>query len=144
MQISLLLMKNIFDAQNLLEILSDIYAKPIDLSDKEQLKKFYENISSYIYNLSDKNLLAKIMELMEKLRTQQSKGFISIAEHLEMKGKLEGRIEGIETGIKKVAFSLLQQGVSDEIILIATNLTQYQLNYLKTLPDYTIKLEPNL
>ena len=137
-------MKNIFDAQNLLEILSDIYAKPIDLSDKEQLKKFYENISSYIYNLSDKNLLAKIMELMEKLRTQQSKGFISIAEHLEMKGKLEGRIEGIETGIKKVAFSLLQQGVSDEIILIATNLTQYQLNYLKTLPDYTIKLEPNL
>ncbi len=141
LQTSLLLMKNIFSENSLLEVLTDIYANPIDLSNKEQLRKFFENVSSYIYNLSDKNLLTKIMELMEKLRTQQSKNFISIAEHLEMKGELKGRMDGIENEKKRTAFIMIKKNYSDNIIMDITGLNILQIKYLKTLDEFYLETE---
>ena len=65
------------------------------------------------------------------MRTISIKGtekFISTAKKLEKRG--------IEKGIKKVAYSLIKQGIPDEIILKATKLTKEQLDYLKTIKDY--------
>jgi len=70
---------------------------------------------------------------MRTISPKAGEKFISTAMRLEMKGRLEG--------VKKVAFSLLQQGIADEIILAATELTQKELNYLKTLKEFEWKLE---
>ncbi len=139
LQIGLLLMKNIFNEPSLLDLLKNVFANPLGLADQEQERKFFENISSYIYNLSNHNLLTKIMELMETLRTQHSKGFISIAEHLETKGK----IEGIETGIKKVAFNLILKGEDNKYIMETTGLTNEQINHLRKAGKYNINFGVN-
>ena len=134
MQIGLLLMKNIFNEPSLLDLLKNIFTNPLGLSDKEQERKFFENISSYIYNLSNRNLLTQIMELMKTLRTQHSKGFISIAEHLKMKGKNEG----IETTEKRIAFNLILKGENNKYIMEATGLTNEQINHLRKTKKYNI------
>ncbi len=70
---------------------------------------------------------------MRTISPKAEEKFISTAMRLKM--------EGLEKGIKKVAYSLLRQGVSDEIILKATKLTQKELDYLKSLKEYQIDLE---
>jgi len=70
-----------------------------------------------------------------------NKKFISTAMRLRMEGMEEGIEKGIEKEKRKVAFSLLKQGISDEIILNATKLSQEELNYLKTIQDFQIDLE---
>ena len=77
---------------------------------------------------------------MEKLRTQQSENFISIAEHLEMKGKLKGEISGIEKGIKKVAFNMIQKDYSDAIIMDITGLNILQIKYLRNLDEFQLEM----
>jgi len=74
--------------------------------------------------------------MVEKMRTispNAGEKFVSTAMRLEMKG--------IEKEKKRVAYSLLKQGVSDEIILIATKLSQKELDYLKTLKEFQLDLE---
>ena len=75
---------------------------------------------------------------MRTISPKAGEKFISTAMRLQMKGKIEGRIEGIEAGIKKVAFSMLQKGYSDDEIMELTGLSKLQLEYLKTLDDYQI------
>ena len=70
---------------------------------------------------------------MRTISPKAGKKLVSTAMKLQLKG--------IEVGIKKVAFSLIKQGVADEIILKATNLSQEQLDYLKTLNEYHIDLD---
>ncbi len=71
---------------------------------------------------------------MRELSPKAGEKFISTAMRLKMKGK----IEGIELGIKKVAFAMLQKGYSDEEIMEVTGLSKLQLDYLKTLDEYKI------
>ena len=70
---------------------------------------------------------------MKTISQKAEKKFISTAMKLKM--------EGITTERKRVAYSLIKQGVSDVIILNATNLTKEQLDYLKTLKEYQLELE---
>ncbi len=75
-------------------------------------------------------------KLVEKMRTISPKAeekFISTAMRLKM--------EGIEKGIKKVAYSMMQENISDSLILKVTKLSQKELDYLKTLKEYQIDLE---
>ena len=72
------------------------------------------------------------MELMETIRTQHSKGFISIAEHLQTKGK----IEGIENEKKRIAFNLILKGEDNKYILEITGLTNEQINLLRKTKIY--------
>ena len=74
---------------------------------------------------------------MRTISTNAGEIFVSTA----MKLKREGKYEGIETGIKKVAFSMLQKGYSDNEIIELTGLSKYQLKYLKSLNSYEIDLE---
>ncbi len=136
LQTSLLLMKNIFYGENLLKIVTDLYKNPKGIKDKEQLNQFYEIISSYIFNLSNKDIQTKIIEIMENLRTQQSENFISIADSIKMEGKLEGEINGIEKEKKRTAFAMIRKGYPDEIIMDATNISIMQIELFRRQIDY--------
>jgi len=75
-------------------------------------------------------------KIVEKIRTISPKAgekFVSTAMRL--------KTEGIETGIKKVAFSMLKKNYTDKEIIDLTGLTQEQLNFLKTLNEYQLDLE---
>ena len=142
LQIGLLLMKNIFYEKTLLDLLKDIFANTIDLPDKQYENQFYESIISYIYHSANTNI-QNIIEIMERMTTQHSKTFVSIAMQLEMKGKLEGRIEGIETGIKKVAYNLILENYDNLFIQKITGLNILQIKYLRTLKEFNIDTDLN-
>ena len=86
------------------------------------------------------------MKSNKKTRTISPKAgekFISTAMRLQKKGKIEGRIEGIE----KVAFSMLQKGYSDDEIMelyryvFSNCITSSACNTkLKVYRYYTIKI----
>ncbi len=139
LQISLLLMKNIFYEPKLLDLIKEIFVG-VDNYDNRQERLFYESITNYIYHSANINF-KKLIEIMETLSTQGSKIFISTAMQLEMKGKLKGRIEGIETGIKKVAFLMIQRGDTNKAIKEVTGLNTLQIKYLRTLDEYLIDEE---
>ncbi|MBN2664404.1 MAG: hypothetical protein JXR68_12205 [Bacteroidales bacterium] len=72
------------------------------------------------------------------------KKFVSIAEYLETKGRRKGLEEGIEEGIekekKKIALSMIIEGISDDIILKLTGISIEQLNFLKTAKDQEVNI----
>ena len=138
LQVSLLLMKNIFYETELLELLKDIFANPINLSDKRYEKQFYEIITSYIYNLSTINI-QKFIEIMETMTTQHSKTFISTARQLEKKGEIKGEITGIEKEKNRIAYNLILKGSDNQFIMDATGLSHLQIKYLRTLDKYQIE-----
>ena len=138
LQVSLLLMKNIFYETELLELLKDIFANPINLSDKRYEKQFYEIITSYIYNLSTINI-QKFIEIMETMTSQHSKTFISTARQLEKKGEIIGEITGIEKEKKRIAYNLILKGSDNQFIMETTGLSNLQIKYLRTLDKYQIK-----
>ncbi len=74
---------------------------------------------------------------MRTISPKAEKKFTSTA----MRLKMEGRLEGIEKGVKKVAFSMMQENIPDEVILKVTKLTQKELNYLKSLKEFELDLE---
>lgn len=64
-----------------------------------------------------------------------------IRQNINFSTAMRLRMQGIETEKKRIAFSLLKQGIPDEIIIKATNLSKKDLDYLKTLKEYQLDLE---
>ncbi len=62
---------------------------------------------------------------------------------LERKGELKGRVDGIESGIKKVAFNLIKEGFDNHLINSVTGLNFSQIKYLRTQENYDIDAELN-
>ncbi len=58
-----------------------------------------------------------------------------------MRLKMEGRLEGLEKGLKKVAFNLIQKGLDNDFIRQTTELSDEQINYLRTLDLSVFELE---
>ncbi len=137
LQIGLLLMKNIFHDNTLLDLLKYIFSNTIDLPDKQYEREFYESITSYIYHSSKINI-QKFIEIMETMTTQHSKTFISTAMQLKMEGELKGRIEGIENEKKRVAFNLITEGLDNQFIKKITGLSILQIKYIRTLDEFQI------
>ena len=74
--------------------------------------------------------------MVEKMRTispNAGEKFVSTAMRLKM--------EGMENGIKRVAFSMIKKNYTDKEIIDLTGLTLEQLDYLKTLKEYQLELE---
>lgn len=136
LQVGLLLLKNIYDEQKLLQNFTEIFAGINQILQTEQGEQFFETIISYLY-YATKLETPKIVKEMRKISPKAGDKFISTAMRLQMKGK----IEGIEAGIKKVAFSMLKKGYSYEEIIDLTGLNKLQLDYLKTLDEYLLDLE---
>jgi len=132
LQMGLLILKNIYNEQKIIQEVDKIFGEINQLLQTEQGEQFFEAIVSYLYYATNLET-PKMVEKMRTISPNAGEKFVSTAMRLKM--------EGMENGIKKVAYSLLKQGVSDEIILIATKLTQKELDYLKTLKEYQLELE---
>ncbi len=147
LQISLLLMKNIFYETSLLNLTRQIFSTSIDLPNKEYENQFYEVITSYIYYSTDINI-QKFIEIMETLRTQQSENFVSTAMQLKISGRKEGRKEGRREGeIKKtikVAYTLINEGFDNFMIRKITELNFVQIDYLRTHENTDVDVLYNL
>ncbi len=82
---------------------------------------------------------------MQKEIYLENEEFISTAMRLKMEGRMEGRKEGIkeglEKGLKKVAFNLIQKGLDNDFIRQTTELSDEQINYLRTLDLSVFELE---
>ena len=132
LQIGILVMKNIFNEQKILQETNKIFANLNQLLQTEQGEQFFETIVAYLLYATGIDT-KKYAENMKIISQKAEKKFISTAMKLKM--------EGITTERKRVAYSLIKQGISDVIILNATNLTKEQLDYLKTLKEYQLELE---
>ncbi len=133
LQIGLLIMKNIYNEQKILKEITDIFSEVNNLLQTEQGELFFEQIVSYLY-YSTEIETPKFVEKMRTISPKAEKKFISTAMRLQMKGKAEGR----EEGRTYVAFSMLQEGLPDSIILKVTNLTKEQLDLLKNMKEYKL------
>ena len=131
LQVGLLLMKNIFYETTLLEILKEIFSKSINFVNKTQERQFYESAVTYIYYSKNNEFLNKINDTMKTIRTNQSEKFVSIADSLIMKGKIEGKIEGIEKEKKRTAYRLILEGFDNKFIATITGLEIEQIEDLR-------------
>lgn len=132
LQIGMLILKNIYNEQKILKEIHNFFANINQLLQTEKGEQFFETLVTYLYFATD----IETQKFIEKMRTISPKAeekFISTAMMLEMKG--------IEKGIKKVAYSMMQENIPDSIILKVTKLSQKELDYLKSLKEYQIDLE---
>ncbi len=135
LQIGMLILKNIFNEQLILKELNNFFAKISELLQSDKGEHFFESLVTYLYYATD----IETQKFTEKMRTISPKAeekFISTAMKLEM--------IGFELGIKKVAFSMLQENIPDSIILKVTKLSQKELDYLKSLKEYQIDLDKKI
>ena len=140
LQIGLLIMKNIYNEQKILQEITEIFAGINKVLQNEQGEQFFETVITYLFYSTDLET-SKIVEKMRTISPKAGEKFVSTAMKLQMKGKIEGRIEGIEVEKKRIAFSMLQKGYSDDEIMELTGLSKLQLDYLKTLDEYQLDNE---
>ena len=88
-------------------------------------------------------------EELKQISSEASGKFSSTAMRLLSQARKEGRREGhreglhqgIDAGVKKVAFQMLREGLSNDLILSVTGLTQRQLDYLKGLKEFKLDID---
>ena len=132
LQIGILLMKNIYNEQKILQEINTIFAGINQLLQTEQGEQFFETIVSYLF-YATKIETQKFVEKMRTISPKAEEKFISTAMRLQMKGKMEG--------IKKVAYKLIQKGLDNQFIKETTNLTDEQIDYLRKMKEYQLELE---
>ena len=137
LQIGMLIMKNIYNEQKILREITEIFSGINDILQNEQGERFFETVITYLFYSTELET-SKIVEKMRTISPKAGEKFISTAMRLQIKGEKQGVIKGIEAGINKVAFSMLQKGYSDAEIMELTGLSKLQLDYLKTLDEYQI------
>ena len=130
LQIGLLLMKNIFNEQKIIQKLSVIFAKINQLLQTEQGRQFFDTIAAYMLNATKINS-NKYIETMGLISQQAEQQFVSTAQRLEY--------QGIEKGIRKTAMKLIIKGYSNEIIIDATGLTEKEIERLRELQKYELE-----
>ena len=122
LQVGLLVMKNIFNEQKMLEQLRQLSAQINELLQTKEGQDFFDSISIYMLN-STQIASEKYKKLMKTISSQAEQQFISTAQQL--------RFEGIEQGEKqnaiKVAKKLLKNGIDIEIIILSTGLTKEEI-----------------
>ena len=136
LQMGLLILKNIYNEQKIIQEVDKIFGEINQLLQTEQGEQFFEAIVSYLYYATNLET-PKMVEKMRTISPNAGEKFVSTAMRLKMEGRLEGRLEGM----KKVAFSMIQENIPDEVILKVTKLTQKELDYLKTLKEFQLDLE---
>jgi len=140
LQIGILILKNIYDEQKIIQETEKFFANINQLLQTEQGESFFETIISYLYYATNLET-QKIVEKMRTISPKAGEKFISTAMRLENKGEKRGLIKGIETEKQRIAFSMLKKGYSDDEIIELTKLSKIQLDYLKTLDEFSIEFE---
>ncbi len=130
LQVGLLVVKNIFNEQKMLEQIGYLSDQINELLQTKEGKDFFDSISIYMLN-STEIASDKYRELMETISTQAEKQFVSTAQKL--------RFEGIETGIekganrekRKTAMKMIVKGYSDKIIAELTDLSIREIENIR-------------
>ena len=138
LQIGILVMKNIFDEQKILQEINKIFAGLNQLLQTEQGELFFESIVSYLFYATGIDT-EKYVNKMRTISVNAGEKFVSTAMKLEMKGEKRGLIKGIE----KVAFNLILKGFDNKFINEATGLTNEQINHLRKAEKFNIDFEIN-
>jgi len=134
LQIGLLVMKNIFNEQEIIQKLSFIFNDLNKLLQTEQGKQFFDTIVTYMLNATsiDTN---KYLETMRNISQQAEQQFVSTAMKLELQGMekgIERGIEqGLEQGLEQVALKLIKKGYDNQIIIDITNLSVEKIEQLR-------------
>ncbi len=138
LQIGILVMKNIFNEQKILQEINTIFAGLNQLLQTEQGEQFFETIVAYLLYATGIDT-EKYVETMRTISINAGEKFVSTAMKLEMKGEKRGLIKGIE----KVAFNLILKGFDNKFINEATGLTNEQINHLRKTEKFNIDFEIN-
>lgn len=69
---------------------------------------------------------------MNSISVEAKEEFVSTATQLRMQGIAQGKAEGRMESTKQVAISMLQENMADSLILKVTQLSQQELNAIKT------------
>lgn len=119
-------MKNIFNEQEIIWKLNDIFVNLDQVLQTEQGRIFFDTIITYMLNATtiDTN---KYIETMRNISQQAEQQFVSTATML----RREGIEQGIEQGMEKVAFKLIQKGYDNQIIIEITNLSVKKIEQLR-------------
>ncbi len=132
LQLGMLILKNIFDEQQIIQKSNKIFGEINQLLQNEQGERFFETVATYLIYSTQLEIL-KFVEKMRTISPKAGEKFISTAKRLEMKGRLDEK--------KKVAYSMIKKNYTDIEIIELTGLTQVQLDYLKTLKEFELELE---
>ncbi|OYT11845.1 MAG: hypothetical protein B6I19_10745 [Bacteroidetes bacterium 4572_114] len=138
LQIGLLVMKNIFNEQEIIRKLSSIFVSLNQVLQTEQGRHFFDTIITYMLNATsiDTN---KYLETMRNISEQAEQQFVSTATMLRREGIQEGIQEGmkkgmekgLEKGLEKVALKLIENGYDNQIIIEITNLSVEKIEQLR-------------
>ena len=151
LQIGILLMKNIYNEQKILQEINKFFADVNKLLQTENGEQFFETIVAYLL-YSTRIDTVKYVENMRTISHRAEEKFISTAMRLKMEGrmegrmegKMEGRMEGLEKGIKKVAYNLIHKGLDNDFIKQTTGLSDEQINYLRKMESFELDLENSI
>ncbi|MBS9779633.1 MAG: Rpn family recombination-promoting nuclease/putative transposase [Moraxellaceae bacterium] len=126
LQISILLMKYIFNVDKLLADLAEIFANVDKLIATEDGRKAFSTMTLYLYQNTDLTI-EDWREKMYNVSPRAEKQFVSTYDQAINAGLVQGREkgikEGIQTGILTTAKQFKQLGIEPQIIAKATGLT---------------------
>ncbi|MEA3496017.1 MAG: Rpn family recombination-promoting nuclease/putative transposase, partial [Bacteroidota bacterium] len=128
LQVGLLIMKNIFNEQKMLEQIGHLSEQINELLRTKEGKDFFDSISVYMLN-STEITSDKYRELMETISTQAEQQFVSTAQKLEYRG-IE---KGIDKERKRIALKLISNGHSNKLIIETTELNENDIENLREL-----------
>ena len=134
LQIGVMVMKNIYDEQMLLQEIKKIFSNLNQLLNTEQGEMFFESIVAYLLYATSIDT-QKYLEKMKTISQKAEKRFVSTAMKLKTEGIKQGIKQGIEQGSKdekrKVALNLIKKGFNNETISDVTGLKEKEVEQLK-------------
>ncbi len=134
LQIGILVMKNIFNEQKILQKIKTIFSGLNQLLQTEQGEQFFETIVAYLLYATGIDT-EKYVETMRTISTRGTEKFVSTAMKLETRGITKER--------KRIAFSMIHKNYSTKEIIDLTGLTENQIEYLRTVEEYSFDLDVN-
>ena len=129
LRIAILLMKNIFYEQKILQELGKFFAGLDKLLQTPEGEEFFDMLTAYLFYTTQIET-QKFVSKMRTISPNAGEKFISTAMRLKMEGR--------KMGIEKIAFSMIKKGYTDEEIMELTGLTQEQIDYLRSLKEFEL------
>jgi len=124
-------MKHIFDdPEVLVNELESIFEHLQELLETENGRNLFETTVIYLFS----NLKNDKQKVTAKLRQISNKGG-DIADTIAQKLRKEGKILGLEEGIRQVAFTMIKEGFDNDTIARCTNVNIRQIDLLRDLDD---------
>ena len=130
LQTRILLLKNIFNEQKILEEANMIFSGINQLLQTREGEDFFETIVAYLL-YATKIDTEKYIETMKTISPKTTDKFISTAMKLRMEGMEKGMEKGIKEGMEKVALNMLKEGFENSLISKVTGLSITEINKLR-------------